>query len=77
MTRHFLNLADAGADALAAILKDALARKSARLGWPKGRADADAPLKDHTLGMIFEKNSTRTRVSSSRATALSTAKPVG
>lgn len=63
MTRHFLNLSDAGGDALAAILNDALDRKAARKGWPKGRPDADAPLKDHTLGMIFEKNSTRTRVS--------------
>ncbi len=63
MTRHFLNLSDAGSDALATILSDALARKTARKDWPKGRADADAPLKDHVLGMIFEKNSTRTRVS--------------
>jgi ornithine carbamoyltransferase len=63
VTRHFLNLSDAGSDALATILSDALDRKTARKGWPKGRADADAPLKDHVLGMIFEKNSTRTRVS--------------
>ena len=55
MTRHFLNLADAGGDALAAILNDAMARKAARKGWPKGKPDADAPLAHHTLGMIFEK----------------------
>ncbi|MET0269140.1 MAG: ornithine carbamoyltransferase [Sphingomonas sp.] len=63
MTRHFLDLADAGGDALAAMLADALDRKQARATWPKGRADADAPLAGHTLAMIFEKNSTRTRVS--------------
>lgn len=62
-TRHFLNLADAGGDALAAILNDAMARKAARAGWSKGRSDADAPLAGHVLAMIFEKNSTRTRVS--------------
>ena len=62
-TRHFLSLADAGPDGLAAILADALDRKQARLGWSKGRADADAPLRDHVLAMVFEKNSTRTRVS--------------
>jgi ornithine carbamoyltransferase len=63
MIRHFLNLADAGGDAIAAMISDALDRKAARLGWPKGKADADAPLAGHTLGMVFEKNSTRTRAS--------------
>lgn len=63
MIRHFLDLADAGGDAIAAMLEDALTRKEAREGWPKGRVDADAPLAGHTLAMIFEKNSTRTRVS--------------
>ena len=61
--RHFLDLADAGGEAIAAMLNDALARKEARMAWPKGRADADAPLAGHTLALIFEKNSTRTRVS--------------
>jgi ornithine carbamoyltransferase len=63
MTRHFLNLSDAGGDAIAAMIGDAIDRKAKRQGWPKGKMDADAPLARHTLGMIFEKNSTRTRVS--------------
>jgi ornithine carbamoyltransferase len=61
--RHFLNLSDAGGDAIAAMLADAMDRKAGRAGWPKGKVDADAPLSGHTLGMIFEKNSTRTRTS--------------
>jgi len=61
--RHFLDLSDAGGDAIAAMLNDALDRKGARAGWPKGKADADQPLAGHVLAMIFEKNSTRTRVS--------------
>ncbi|MDG5752198.1 ornithine carbamoyltransferase [Qipengyuania sp. XHP0211] len=61
--RTFLDLSDAGGDAIAAMLADAQDRKAARRGWTKGRADADAPLAGHVLGMIFEKNSTRTRVS--------------
>ena len=63
MTRRFLDLADAGGDAIAAMLADALDRKAARLGWPRGRVDDDAPLAGRTLAMVFEKNSTRTRVS--------------
>ncbi len=61
--RHFLNLSDAGGNAIAAILNDAMDRKAARVGWPKGKVDAGAPLSGHVLAMIFEKNSTRTRVS--------------
>ena len=61
--RHFLDLGDAGPDGIAAILRDAAARKAARVGWTKGKADEDAPLAGHVLAMIFEKNSTRTRVS--------------
>lgn len=61
--RRFLNLSDAGAEAIAAILAEAMERKERRAGWPKGRPDADAPLAGVTLAMIFEKNSTRTRVS--------------
>ncbi len=61
--RHFRDLSDAGGDALAAMLGDAIDRKRARAGWPKGRPDADAPLAGRVLAMVFEKNSTRTRVS--------------
>ncbi len=60
---HFLDLADAGADAIAAMLADAIDRKAARAHLPKGEGDADAPLKGRVLALVFEKNSTRTRVS--------------
>lgn len=63
MIRHFLNLSDAGADAVAAILSDAIDRKNARAAFPKGKPDTDAPLEGRVLAMVFEKNSTRTRVS--------------
>ena len=63
MIRHFLNLTDAGGDAIAAMLSDALDRKTARLGWPRAKPDRDAPLAGRVLAMIFEKSSTRTRVS--------------
>jgi ornithine carbamoyltransferase len=48
---------------MAAMLNDALDRKAARQDWPKGKSDSDAPLAGRVLAMIFEKSSTRTRVS--------------
>lgn len=61
--RHFLDLGDAGTDAIAAMIADAIDRKAARADWPKGQPDPDAPLAGRVLALVFEKNSTRTRVS--------------
>ena len=61
--RHFLDLGDAGGDDLAAMINDAIDRKAARAGQAKGAPDADAPLAGRVLALVFEKNSTRTRVS--------------
>lgn len=61
--RHFLNLSDAGGEAIAAILGEAMDRKQRRAGFPKARADEDRPLDGAELAMVFEKSSTRTRVS--------------
>jgi len=61
--RHFLDLGDAGGNAVAAMINDAIDRKAARVGLPRGAVDADAPLKGRVLALVFEKNSTRTRVS--------------
>ena len=63
MAADFLSLSDAGGDQIAAMINDAIDRKAARKSWTKARPDADAPLAGHVLAMIFEKNSTRTRVS--------------
>jgi ornithine carbamoyltransferase len=60
---HFLDLAGAKAAGLRLILDEAHRRKAARIGIPRGTPDADAPLAGHTLAMIFEKPSTRTRFS--------------
>jgi ornithine carbamoyltransferase len=45
------------------MIDSAKAIKNARNGRPKGALDDDQPLKDHMVALIFEKPSTRTRVS--------------
>src|SRR3990167_9817868 len=61
--RHFRDLGPRESAELRAILDAAHAMKRVRAGWPKGRVDPGAPLEGHTLAMIFEKASTRTRFS--------------
>lgn len=60
---HFLDLWPISSGELRSILDNAKSRKAVRQGLPKGAPDRDAPLAGRTLAMIFEKNSTRTRVS--------------
>ncbi|WP_340109134.1 ornithine carbamoyltransferase [Pikeienuella sp. HZG-20] len=61
--RHFLDIRDIGADDLRAIIEDAKAMKAARAGLPNGAPDPAPALPGRALAMIFEKPSTRTRVS--------------
>jgi ornithine carbamoyltransferase len=61
--RHFLDIAALSRDELRAILSEAHARKRWRADMPKGAPDLDPALAGHVLAMIFQKNSTRTRVS--------------
>ncbi|CUJ99232.1 ornithine carbamoyltransferase [Shimia thalassica] len=60
---HFLDIHKTDAADLRGIIDSAKAVKNARNGKPKGALDADLPLKDHMVALIFEKPSTRTRVS--------------
>ncbi|MEO1001248.1 MAG: ornithine carbamoyltransferase, partial [Pseudomonadota bacterium] len=61
--RHFLDLDRVPAEELRAILTQSRAMKDARAGLPKGMADAETPLAGRLVALIFEKPSTRTRVS--------------
>ena len=60
---HFLDINKTDPTALRSMIDQAAAMKSARDGLPKGTPDADQPLKNHMVALIFEKPSTRTRVS--------------
>jgi len=60
---HFLDIHTTDADELRNIIDQAKTTKSARAGLPKAAPDAEQPLKDRMVALIFEKPSTRTRVS--------------
>jgi ornithine carbamoyltransferase len=60
---HFLDIHTTPAADLRAIIDDARRIKDARAGLPKGTPDAEQPLANHMVALIFEKPSTRTRVS--------------
>jgi ornithine carbamoyltransferase len=60
---HFLDIHKTDKPALRAIIDQARAMKSARLGQPKAAPDAEQPLAGRMVALIFEKPSTRTRVS--------------
>ncbi|MBL4872731.1 MAG: ornithine carbamoyltransferase [Rhodobacteraceae bacterium] len=60
---HFLDIHKTDASDLRRMIDQARKMKDARKGLPKGTPDADQPLANHLVALIFEKPSTRTRVS--------------
>ncbi|RBW56239.1 ornithine carbamoyltransferase [Ruegeria sp. A3M17] len=60
---HFLDIHKTDAGDLRTMIDQAGAMKQARLGRPKAALDDEQPLKDRMVALIFEKPSTRTRVS--------------
>ncbi|WP_334194747.1 ornithine carbamoyltransferase [Pararhodobacter sp.] len=60
---HFLDIHTTDATELRAIIDSAAAMKQARQGRHKGAPDDEQPLKGRMVALIFEKPSTRTRVS--------------
>jgi len=60
---HFLDIHKTDPADLRGMIDNAATMKKARNGRPKGALDDELPLKDHMVALIFEKPSTRTRVS--------------
>ncbi len=61
--KHFLDIHTTDATDLRAMIDAARAMKAARNDRPRGAPDDDQPLKGRMVALIFEKPSTRTRVS--------------
>ncbi len=61
--RHFLDIDKTAPADLRAMIDTARSMKDARDGLPRATPDADQPLRNHMVALIFEKPSTRTRVS--------------
>ncbi len=61
--KHFLDIHKTDAADLRSMINSAKAMKTARLGRPKGEPDDAQPLAGRMVALIFEKPSTRTRVS--------------
>jgi len=61
--RHFIDLGDFDPTILKSILSNGRRMKDGRSGRPQGAPEAGEPLKGKLLAMIFERPSTRTRVS--------------
>jgi ornithine carbamoyltransferase len=66
--KHFLNISDINSNHLREIIDEAKARKLNREGFNKLTVDKDKPLDGKSIIMIFEKPSTRTRISFDIAT---------
>ena len=64
---HFINISDLSKSELRSIIDSAKKRKSERGEKPNSQPDMDQPLQGKTVIMIFEKTSTRTRISSDLA----------
>ena len=60
---NFLNISDHSASELRAIIDEAKARKLKRKELNKSASDGDKPFEGKSMAMIFEKPSTRTRIS--------------
>ena len=60
---HFLDIHKTEPKALRAMLDQAQQMKNTRAGLPKGTPDAEQPLAGQMIALIFEKPSTRTRIS--------------